>query len=190
MAGPGKPGPPARGHEQVEYHHIEVKVIELLDQGFTKAQIAREIGYRNRSQGYRMIDRIMKRDLITAGRDRLRLLHFERLEGMYASLEPEVVKDDGTPVDAKMVAAAIKILEREARMTGIDGPAAKQDDEYGEWGEEGAGLVGTHPTVDWVENLTMFNTERDALGVPSARVHRGPDRVSDRRPSMECRSGP
>jgi hypothetical protein len=58
MAGPGKPRPPARGHEQVEYHQIKVRVIELLDQGFTKAQIAREVGYRNRNQAYRLIDRV------------------------------------------------------------------------------------------------------------------------------------
>jgi hypothetical protein len=51
------------------------------------------------------------------------VVHFDRLEGMYAAREPEVIKTDDTPVDEKKVAALIKILERQARLTGIDGPA-------------------------------------------------------------------
>ena len=102
----------------------KIRVLELFDQGLSKAEIARQIGYRNRTQASRMVDRIMQEELVGAGRDRLRRIHFGRLEGMWVSVESEVIKDDGTPVDERKVAAALKILEREARLTGIDGPAA------------------------------------------------------------------
>jgi hypothetical protein len=105
-----------------------------------------------------MIDRIMKEDMVGAGRDRLRLLHFERLEAMYASIEPEVVKDDGTPVDEKKVLAAIKILEREARMTGIDGPTVVEQDEND---EEGEGSRAMEEKIEAVQTWVAFCDERD-----------------------------
>ena len=129
MAGPGKPGPPARGPEQLEYHRIKVRVLELFDQGLSKAEIARQIGYRNRTQASRMVDRIMQEEMVGAGRDRLRVIHFGRLEAMWASVEAEVIKEDGSPVDERKVAAALKILEREARLSGIDGPGVAEQDE-------------------------------------------------------------
>ena len=129
MAGRGKPGPPAKGHEQVEYHRTKTRVLELLDQGLTQAEIARQMGYRNRSAAHRMIDKTMKEDLVGAGRNRLRVIHLGRLEGMYAALERDVIKNDDTPVDEKKLVVLIKILEREARLTGIDGPVAVERDE-------------------------------------------------------------
>jgi hypothetical protein len=163
MAGPGKPGPPARGPEEVDYHRIKVMVLELLDQGYSKSAIARQVGYKNRSQAYRMIDRIMKEDMVGAGRDRPRLLHFERLEAMYASIEPEVIKDNGTPVDEKKVLVVIKILEREAPMTGIDEPTVVQLDESAQK-EEGSRAV--EEKIQAVQTWMAFCAARDRLGIP------------------------
>ena len=147
MAGPGKPGPPARGSEQVEYHRTKVHVLELLDQGLTQAEIARQMGYRSRSAAHRMIDKIMKEDLVGAGRNRLRVMHLGRLEGMYAALERDVIKNDDTPVDEKKLVVLIKILEREARLTGIDGPAPVEQDKDDDPHDE-----ATHPVVQtWLD---------------------------------------
>lgn len=164
MAGPGKPGPPARGHEQVEYHRIKIRVLELFDQGLSKAEIARQIGYRNRTQACRMVDRIMKEEMVGAGRDRLRVIHFGRLEAMWASVEAEVIKEDGSPVDERKVAAALRILEREARLTGIDRPAAVGQDEDA---PVASAPSDTHPTVHWVRNLMQTQAEILVSGIGS-----------------------
>ena len=162
LAGPGKPGPPAKGHEQVEYHRTKIRVLELYDQGLSKAEIARQIGYRNRTQACRMVDRIMQEELVGAGRDRLRRIHFGRLEGMWASVEAEVIKDDGSPVDERKLTAALKILEREARLTGIDGPAAVEQDEDDQVGTSDS---DTHPTVVWVRDLMQIQAEIMVSGI-------------------------
>jgi hypothetical protein len=160
MAGPGKPGPPARGHEEIEYNRLQVKVIELFDQGLTKRQIAEAVGYKDRGQAYRLIDRVMRENLVEAGTERLRLVHFTRCEEMWRVIEPYVTGEDGLSLDGGKVMAAIRILERQARLMGIDGPTQDGEDsgDGEDWDDEIAAEI-FDIAMDWCAREDQKHTQ-------------------------------
>lgn len=122
MAGPGKPGPAARGHEQVEWHRTKVQVVDLLDQGLSKEEIAHRIGYRDRGQVNRLIDRVMREDLVNAGAERLRARELRRLDDLYNALLPALYPPDGSPPSPQTVNSAVGISRAVRELMGLDLP--------------------------------------------------------------------
>jgi hypothetical protein len=99
-----------------------VRVVELLDQGLTYEEIARQVGYSNKSVVKKIADRVMREDLAVAGAERIRMRQWRRLDAMYEALQQVVDSGDDRKA-ASAIGDAVRILEREAKLMGLDLPA-------------------------------------------------------------------
>jgi len=93
---------------------IEAHVVSLRSSGRTYEQIAMEIGLSGKSQAFRILQRALRR--IPAERvDELRALDSARLDAMTSAIWPKALSGD-----PKAIGLMLKILERRARMLGLD----------------------------------------------------------------------
>ena len=106
----------------MEWHRTKVQVVELLDQGLSKEEIAHRIGYRDRGQVNRLIDRVMREDLVNAGAERLRARELRRLDDLYDALLPALHPPDGFPPSPQVVNSAVGIGRAVRDLMGLDVP--------------------------------------------------------------------
>lgn len=92
----------------------EVKVLELRRSGLTWARIGEEVGYADPSGAYMAYKRAIKRTLQQPA-DEVRELEVERLDRMQLSLWQRVLKGDD-----KAINTSLRIMERRARLLGLD----------------------------------------------------------------------
>lgn len=87
--------------------------------GLNLDEIAEKVGYTHRSAAKKAIDRAMKRRYAetTEHRDVLIQRHIEITRQMIRGLAPKIVKGD-----ARSIEIGVRVLEREARLLGLDAP--------------------------------------------------------------------
>lgn len=113
MAGTGTP---KSGQQRLQAAEKERQALELRKQGATFDQIARAVGYADRSAAYKAVMRGLKATLREPA-DEVRALYLERLDYVMACMAPRMA--EGNPQAA---AAYIKALERQAALLGLDAP--------------------------------------------------------------------
>ena len=99
-----------------EHEAKELKVLELRRAGFTFQRIAEEVGYASPSGAHRAFERIMTRHLPQAIAEH-RWQELDRLDRMQVALWPRAMKGDD-----KAINTIVRLMERRARLVGIDAP--------------------------------------------------------------------
>jgi hypothetical protein len=98
----------------------EAKVLDLRRAGFTFQRIAEEVGYNQASGAQRAYNRIMARNIPQAPEEH-RQQELDRLDRMQVALWPRAMKGDD-----KAINTIIRLMERRARLVGIDAPTRIQ----------------------------------------------------------------
>jgi hypothetical protein len=94
----------------------ELKVLELRRAGLTFQRIAEEVGYATPSGAQRALERIMTRNVPQAP-DEFRWQELDRLDRMQVALWPRAMKGDD-----RAIGTIVRLMERRARLVGIDAP--------------------------------------------------------------------
>jgi hypothetical protein len=127
--GPGRGGTSARGQQEAAAVRAD-RALTLRSAGYSYRQIADALGYASTASAYGAVQRALERMRVTNDelREEYRLLHLERLERMFANVYPLTLRrrhpetGEWLPPDEMMIARAIRLLEREARLLGLDAP--------------------------------------------------------------------
>lgn len=121
MAGPGKPGPPARGAEQVEAFINQQEVVTLRRKGYTNQDIADATGY-----SVRGIEEIMHRwrQSVLASNDPTmdRALKSKMYDDIVHALSPFAIPMAGQMPDEKMLKVLLTTLRDQRALLGSDAP--------------------------------------------------------------------
>ncbi len=96
------------------------RALELRRSGRTLEDIARTLGYRQRAGAYKAIASALQRTLREPA-EALRNLEMERLDRLQVALWPRAVQGDVKAVDA-----ILRIMERRARLLGLDMPQRRE----------------------------------------------------------------
>lgn len=94
----------------------EVEAYQLRKQGKSLEEIAQTLGYANSSGAHKAVARAAERALYVASDDDRRL-QMGRIADMWANLYPKMEKGD-----LRAMEVAIKLMEREAKLLGLDAP--------------------------------------------------------------------
>jgi len=95
----------------------QARALELRKAGATFQQIADQLGYANRAAARNAVMRALQ-SIIGEPAQELRQLELERLDAMMLGLWPRARKGDEAAVDR-----VLKIMERRAKLLGLDTPA-------------------------------------------------------------------
>jgi len=99
----------------------EADALELRLGGATYEQIAARLGYKNRSGALRAVLRSLDRLIEPQDVERMRRLELERLDRLLLGIWFSAVRGDAQAIDR-----ALKILERRARLLGLDAPVRQE----------------------------------------------------------------
>ncbi len=94
----------------------EAVALELRKAGATYDEIARRLGYSNRSAARRLVVRALDRT-VSEPANELRTLECARLDALLQALWPKAM--EGNP---RSVEVALQVMERRARLLGLDAP--------------------------------------------------------------------
>jgi AraC-like DNA-binding protein len=107
---------PTPEEKAAELEAKEAKVLELRRAGFTFQRIAEEVGYATPSGAQRALERIMTRNVPQAPEE-FRWQELDRLDRMQVALWPRAMKGDD-----RAIGTIVRLMERRARLVGIDAP--------------------------------------------------------------------
>jgi hypothetical protein len=99
-----------------------VKALELRKAGISYEVIAQRLGYSNRTAAYRAVSRLIDSTEKEAVTD-LREMELRRLDDLFRALYMKAIGGDLGAVDR-----CLKIMERRAKIAGIDAPEKSQSD--------------------------------------------------------------
>lgn len=111
-----KPGVSKHGVNEVSAAMKQRRALELRIAGHTFEEIASELGYTYPSGAKKAVDTALFKTLKEPA-ERLRDLEVARMDVMLKSLWPDVLAGK-----ARSVEVAIKVLERRAKLLGLDAP--------------------------------------------------------------------
>ena len=100
----------------------EVKVLELRRAGLTWQRIAEETGYADHTGAYAAYKRAIKRTMQQPA-DELREAELDRIDRLQLALWPKAMKGDNASINT-----IIRLMERRARLLGLDTPIKIQQD--------------------------------------------------------------
>lgn len=98
-----------------------IRALALRRIGFSYAQIAREVGYRNKGGAYEAVMQELNEGRAEATEE-VRLLELERLDRLQAALWPKAVGNpqQGDAPDLPSLDRVLKIMERRAAISGLN----------------------------------------------------------------------
>jgi len=94
----------------------EIKVLDLRRAGLTWQRIAEEVGYADHTGAYAAYKRAIKRTMQQPA-DELRTQEVDRLDRLQVAVWPSAMKGD-----TRAVLTIIRLMERRARLLGLDKP--------------------------------------------------------------------
>ena len=100
----------------------EIKVLELRRAGLTWQRIAEETGYADHTGAYAAYKRAIKRTMQQPA-DELREAELDRVDRLQLALWPKAMKGDNASINT-----IIRLMERRARLLGLDTPIKIQQD--------------------------------------------------------------
>jgi hypothetical protein len=99
----------------------ERQVVELRRAGATYEECARAVGYATAQGAYLAYHRALKRTLLDAGAEEMRTVESDRLERLQRAAWPNAMAGETQAINA-----VIRIMERRARLLGLDAPSKLQ----------------------------------------------------------------
>jgi hypothetical protein len=128
----------------------EVKVLELRRVGLTWVRIAEEVGYADHTGAYAAYKRAIKRTMQQPA-DELREQELDRIDRLQVAVWPAAMKGD-----TRAVLTIVRLMERRAKLTGLDMPIKIEQDVTTWTGGD---------TIDRaVRDLAALLTRNDATG--------------------------
>ena len=100
----------------------EVKVLELRRAGLTWQRIAEETGYADHTGAYAAYKRAIKRTMQQPA-DELREQEVDRIDRLQLALWPKAMKGD-----ERSISTIVRLMERRAKLLGLDAPTRIQQD--------------------------------------------------------------
>jgi hypothetical protein len=100
----------------------ENKVLELRRAGLTWQRIAEEVGYADHTGAYAAYKRALKRTQQQPA-DELRFAELDRIDRLQLALWPKAMKGDNASVNT-----IVRLMERRARLLGLDTPIKVQNE--------------------------------------------------------------
>lgn len=100
----------------------EVKVLELRRAGLTWQRIAEETGYADHTGAYAAYKRAIKRTMQQPA-DELREQELDRIDRLQLALWPKAMKGD-----ERSISTIVRLMERRAKLLGLDAPTRIQQD--------------------------------------------------------------
>jgi hypothetical protein len=138
---------------------VEGRVVALRTSGWTFEQIADEVGLSGRSQAFRLLQRALRRrpaEMV----DELRALDSARLDALTMAVWPKALTGD-----VKAAGTMLKILERRAKMFGLDREVTSSIDADPSHLDQAADKL--------LERIAIFEDllERGAIALPAHLKH-------------------
>lgn len=128
----------------------EIKVLELRRVGLTWTRIAEEVGYADHTGAYAAYKRAIKRTMQQPA-DELREQELDRIDRLQVAVWPAAMKGD-----TRAVLTIVRLMERRAKLTGLDMPIKIEQDVTTWTGGD---------TIDRaVRDLASLLTRNDAIG--------------------------
>ena len=128
----------------------EIKVLELRRVGLTWVRIAEEVGYADHTGAYAAYKRAIKRTMQQPA-DELREQELDRIDRLQVAVWPAAMKGD-----TRAVLTIVRLMERRAKLTGLDMPIKIEQDVTTWTGGD---------TIDRaVRDLAALLTRNDATG--------------------------
>lgn len=99
----------------------EKRAVELRKAGLDYRTIAHQLGFNDPKWAYRLVQRALDRTLREAGTEQIRDFEGDRLDKLQAAVWPRALQGDIPAVNA-----VLRIMERRARLFGLDAPVQVQ----------------------------------------------------------------
>jgi len=103
-----------------ESAEIESQAVQLRSLGHTYDEIAQQLGLATRGSAWKVVQRALTR-IPAESVEEMRLLEGARLDAMTAAIWPTAVTGD-----EKAIALMLRIMERRAKLFGLDAPVRMQ----------------------------------------------------------------
>lgn len=111
--------------ENIESRERAARAIELRKEGKTYDEIAAEVGYKSKQSAYDAVKRSM-REIIREPAEELLELELARLDSMFG-----IHYLNARAGDVQALAACMKLMERRAKLLGLDAPAETKTELFG-----------------------------------------------------------
>ena len=134
----------------------EIKVLELRRAGLTWQRISEETGYADASGAYLAYKRAIKRTMQQPA-DELREQELDRIDRLQLALWPKAMKGDNASVNT-----IVRLMERRARLLGLDTPIKIQQDVVNWDGNESIDRA--------VRELAALLTANDAISISESAM--------------------
>ena len=134
----------------------EVKVLELRRAGLTWQRISEEVGYADHTGAYAAYKRAIKRTQQQPA-DELREQELDRIDRLQLALWPKAMKGDNASVNT-----IVRLMERRARLLGLDTPIKIQQDVVNWDGNESIDRA--------VRELAALLTANDAISISESAM--------------------
>lgn len=128
----------------------EIKVLELRRVGLTWQRIAEEVGYADHTGAYAAYKRAIKRTMQQPA-DELRTQELDRIDRLQVAIWPNAMKGD-----TRAILTIVRLMERRAKLTGLDMPI-KIEQDVTTW-------TGGESIDRAVRDLAALLTANDATG--------------------------
>jgi hypothetical protein len=109
--------PSAANVGAVKANEREAHALALRRAGVDYPTIARKVGFANAGGAWKAVHRGLQRTLRTAGSEEVRTLEVERLDQLQMGLWPDAIRGDVRAIDC-----VLRVMERRARLLGLDSP--------------------------------------------------------------------
>lgn len=103
-----------------------VQALELRKAGISYDMIAQRLNYSNRTAAYRAVSRLLSATEKEASND-LREVELRRLDDLFLSVYQKA-RNNADPLQLQAVDRCLRIMERRAKIAGIDAPEKTQTD--------------------------------------------------------------
>ena len=127
----------------------EIKVLELRRAGLTWQRIAEEVGYADHTGAYAAYKRAIKRTMQQPA-DELRDAELDRIDRLQLAAWPKAMKGD-----ERSILVIVRLMERRAKLLGLDAPTRIQQDVTTWTGDESIDRA--------VKDLAALLTANDAI---------------------------
>lgn len=129
-------GRPAHGPETIAQVELQTKALEYRKMGLNYTQIAQKLGWNSGQSAWNACDAALKRTIQDTADD-VRKLELERLDAMFVPVYGNALRGD-----LMALSAAINIMNRRAKLLGLDAPERKELT-----GKDGSDLILAAPTI-------------------------------------------
>lgn len=185
VAGPGQPGAPANGLEEIDFLLLKANVLKYRRMNWSYDEIAHTTGY-TRSGVRRLIKRIMREVLVEAGAEEIRAIELARIEDIMQRIWPSVfppISEDpnvSTPIpNAKDVDTYLRLSKAKRELVGADAPIKIALPTYGE--NEDDEQIGSKALekAERLERLAYLADKIVTAGIGSGREQKDADEDED-----------